>query len=171
MKEQDKPKAPKNQLKGSTRCNCLNDTIQYILQHFSIDPSTGIIKRDDRKNSCGSYDKDGYLIIKVKKKQFKAHRIAWLLYYGTFPKKEIDHINRNRTDNRKCNLREVTREENVRNTCIPPNKDTGCVGIYMDKSTPGLKKKFTTRLNNKTYRFYTIEEAKQFRLNNGKRIY
>ena len=59
---------------------------KYILKHFSY--KDGVISRDDRKNSYGSLDKDGYLIIKVKGKQFKAHRIAWLLVYGDFPKNE-----------------------------------------------------------------------------------
>lgn len=67
---------------------------EYILKHFQY--KNGIITRDDRKNSNGSLDKDGYLILKVKNKQFEAHHIVWLLNYGDFPKQEIDHINRNR---------------------------------------------------------------------------
>lgn len=144
---------------------------EYIKTHFTIDPNTGIISRDDRKNSNGSYDKDGYLILKIKGRQFKSHRIAWLLYYGRFPNIELDHINRVRTDNRKCNLREATRIENINNTLIRPNRDTNCIGIYIDKSTKGLKKVFTTRINNKTYRFLTLDEAKKFRIAYGKRIY
>lgn len=70
----------------------------YIKKHFKYD--NGTLIRDDRKNSNGSLDKDGYLIIKVKGKQFKAHRIVWLLHYGKFPLYEIDHINRNKLDNR-----------------------------------------------------------------------
>ena len=76
---------------------------EYIFKHFKYNKD-GTITRDDRKNSLGSYDKDGYLILKIKGKQFKAHRIAWLLNYGEFPKGEIDHINRCRTDNRIENL-------------------------------------------------------------------
>lgn len=134
---------------------------EYIKKHFHYD--NGIIRRDDRKGSGGSLDKDGYLVIKVKGKQFKAHRIAWLLCYGDFPKSEIDHINRDRLDNRIENLRESTRKEQARNTTRTPNKDTGVVGVYLDKSTKGLKKRFTTRFNKKTYRFYSLEDAINFR--------
>ena len=55
----------------------INDSeCKYIRKHFTYNPDTGIITRNDRSNSNGSYDKDGYLIIKVKTRQIKAHRIA-----------------------------------------------------------------------------------------------
>lgn len=135
------------------------DLQTYIKKHFSYDLETGIITRNDRKNSNGSYDKDGYLIIKIKKKQIKAHRLAWFLYYGEFPLLEIDHINRIRTDNRIINLREVTRQENIKNTTKKINPETKVMGIYLDKYTKNLKAKFTFHYNNKTYRFRTLQEA------------
>lgn len=131
---------------------------QYILEHFKYN-NDGTISRNDRKNSNGSYDKDGYLIIKVKGKQFKAHKIVWLLKNGEFPKSEIDHINRIRDDNRIENLRESNRKEQNNNTTRYPNKDTGVIGIHYDKSTKGLKKRYTFKHGKKTYRFYTLEEA------------
>lgn len=137
------------------------DIEQYILEHFHYHDD-GTITRDDRKNSTGSYDKDGYLILKVKKKQFKAHRIAWLLNYGSFPNSEIDHINRVRTDNRIENLRESNRQQQVENRVLEPNKYTGEVGIYLDK-TNGLKKKYAFSYKGNTYRFYTVEEAKEYK--------
>lgn len=145
----------------------MNDEMMksYILEHFHYD--NGVITRDDRKNGNGSLDKDGYLILKIKGKQFKAHRIVWLLCKGEFPASEIDHINRNRLDNRIENLRESNRQQQVENRYYPPNKDTGVVGVYKDKCTDGLKKVFTTRYKTKTYRFYTVEEAVQFRKDVG----
>ena len=137
---------------------------KYILQHFNY--NDGKITRDDRKNSNGSIDKDGYLIIKVKGKQFKAHRIAWFLYYGYFPKSELDHINRNKLDNRIENLRESNRIEQNRNKDKKPNKQTGQIGIYIDK-TKGLKKNYATKINNKTYRFYTLQQVIEWRKENG----
>lgn len=141
------------------------DYEEYIKNNFVYDD--GKIIRTDRKNSDGSLDKDGYLIIKVKGKQFKAHRIVWLLNYGKFPMKELDHKNRNKLDNRIENLRESDRIQQNNNKEFISNKQTGKIGIYIDK-TKGLKKKYTTKIKKRTYRFYTIEEAMRWRKENGK---
>lgn len=134
------------------------DYKNYILQNFIYE--NGKLIRTDRKNSNGSLDKDGYLIIKVKGKQFKAHRIVWLLNYGEFPNTELDHINRNKLDNRIENLREADRSLNNRNKDIieKPNKESGLPGIYIDH-LKGLKKKYAFKFNGKTYRFYDKFEA------------
>lgn len=145
----------------------MENLLNYITNHFLINELTGEIERNDRKNSTGSFDKDGYKIIKIKGKQIKSHRLAWFLYYGEFPNMEIDHINRNRTDNRKSNLRLATRKENVNNTTKKVNPETNQIGIYIDK-TDGLLKKYALKLNNKTYRFYSIEEAINFKTINTK---
>ncbi len=139
------------------------DYEKYILQHFKY--LDGKLIRDDRKNSSGSIDKYGYLIIKIKGKQFKAHRIAWLLNYGNFPGSELDHINRNKLDNRIENLRESNRTQQNRNKDKKTNKQTRQVGIYID-NTKGLKKKYATKINKKTYRFYTLQEAIEWREEN-----
>ena len=139
----------------------------YIKEHFSYNPNTGEITRDDRMNSNGSFDKDGYLVLKIKKRQYKAHRLAWFLFYGEFPKMEIDHINRNRADNRIANLRLSTRGANVANRTICPNKITGVVGVYEDRFTKGLKKRFATKYEKKTFRFYSLAEAINFRKEKG----
>ena len=148
----------------------LGELEHYIRENFFYDPNTGLINRIDRKNSNGSFDKDGYLILKIKGVQFTAHRIAWFLYYGEMPSMEIDHINRNRTDNRICNLRISDRKLNVNNIEYKPNPHTGVVGVYIDKFTKGLKKIYTTRLDKKTYRFKSLEEAIKFRQENGKAV-
>ena len=45
-----------------------------------------------------------------------AHRAAIAITTGRWPDGEVDHINRDKTDNRLCNLRIVTHSENRRNT-------------------------------------------------------
>ena len=147
-----------------------DEMLAYIKKHFIYNPETGVIERTDRKCSTGSIDKYGYLIIKVKGEQFKAHRIAWLLHYGSMPEQNLDHINRNKTDNRISNLREANQFINNSNAERPPNNDTGCVGIYIDNCTIGLKSKYTTRLFNKTYRFRTLRDAIKFRKDHGKAV-
>lgn len=130
---------------------------KYILDHFRYE--NGKIYRDDRNNSNGSLDKDGYLIYKIKGKQIKAHRLVWFLNYKEFPNGQIDHINRIRTDNRIENLRIADSKLQHENTTRIPNKDTGVIGIYLDKTTKGLLAKYTFRHKNKTYRFRNLQDA------------
>lgn len=57
-----------------------------------------------------------------------AHRVVWYLHNGLIPEgMEIDHINRDRLDNRIENLRLVTRAGNCHNT--------NSVGVYFDANT------------------------------------
>jgi hypothetical protein len=147
-----------------------DEMLAYIKDNFIYNPENGVIKRTDRKGGTGSIDKYGYLIIKIKGAQFKAHRIAWFLYYGSMPEQNLDHINGNKTDNRISNLREANQFINTNNVERPVNRDTGCVGIYIDNSTIGLKSKYTTRIFNKTYRFRTLSDAIKFRKDHGKAV-
>ena len=101
------------------------------------------------------------VFLKIKGRQYKAHRIAWLLNYGRFPKTELDHINRIRTDNRIENLRESNRRQQIENRCLKPNPKTGVVGITIDDATKGLVAKYTFKLGGRTYRYRTLEEAKE----------
>jgi hypothetical protein len=79
---------------------------------------------------AGTHSKDGYLRICFKGKRFVlAHRVAWALFYGEWPKHDIDHINGVRSDNRICNLRSVTRTENLRNRKIGKANKSGCMGV------------------------------------------
>jgi hypothetical protein len=84
-------------------------------------------------NEAGWMDKGGYFIIKLNRKSYKAHRIAWLLTYGSWPVDQIDHINGNAGDNRLANLRDVSNRENARNKKIPKNNTSGTIGVSFYK--------------------------------------
>lgn len=72
---------------------------------------------------------DGYIRIWIDGRIFLAHRLAWLLTYGVVPAEEIDHRNRNRSDNRISNLRLATHAQNLMNGPKRANNTCGFKGV------------------------------------------
>lgn len=109
------------------------DELKEIL-HYN--PDTGIftytkdVSNHRKKGSIAGYKHLGYINIEIKEKGYKAHRLAWLYFYGEFPKKDIDHINNIRDDNRIKNLREADRFINSQNFKVArKDNKTGYLGV------------------------------------------
>ena len=64
---------------------------------------------------AGAVDTYGYVVVRVDGILYKAHRLAWLYVHGRWPDGLLDHINRNKSDNRITNLREASQSENMHN--------------------------------------------------------
>ena len=69
---------------------------------------------------AGSLKADGYIDICIDKKTYRASRVVWLITHGEWPKLLLDHINRDRSDNRIENLREADYAQSSANRDIPP---------------------------------------------------
>lgn len=111
-------------------------TAEYYRSVLHYDPATGIFTWKVRTSNsvkvgdvAGSQDGHGYLQIKLQNRKYTAHRLAWLHVYGVWPKDQIDHINRNRSDNRISNLREATNKQNLQNAGKYSNNTSGHTGV------------------------------------------
>ena len=62
------------------------------------------------------------------------HRLAWFYMTGQFPTEQIDHINGDSTDNRWCNLREVSHVGNSKNQKLRSTNSSGVTGVYWSES-------------------------------------
>jgi hypothetical protein len=76
----------------------------------------------------------GYIQIKINGQLHLAHRLAWLYVYGDWPAEQIDHVNRDRTDNRIANLREITQAQNCQNRSVQHNSTSGVAGVTWNKT-------------------------------------
>ena len=115
-------------------------TAEYLRSVLHYEPETGIFTRKVSTSprikvgdAAGCPDGRGYLQIKVQSRKHLAHRLAWLYVYGEWPKLDIDHINRNRSDNRIANLREATCKQNHQNRSRPSNNTSGHPGVVWHK--------------------------------------
>lgn len=149
--------------------------VSYLRECFALDSQTGVLTWKARPQShffragqakhfatnyagkpAGRIKETGYfhLTLAVYGKYFKLlnHRIVWALLNDAWPLQVIDHINRVRTDNRPCNLRDVSQAVNMANRSVPyanPNP-TGVVGV--------------TRTRGGAYRAYMYGGRKQINL-------
>ena len=97
--------------------------IEVLRELFSYDPETGVVTRNKSTSNCNKAGDqvgwfnpgDGYMRFELNRKVVKIHRLAWKLMTGEEPPQEIDHINRDKTDNRWSNLREAKYDENQAN--------------------------------------------------------
>jgi hypothetical protein len=116
-------------------------TQEYLKSILEYNPETGIftwIKRNG--NIAGSFKKsNGYVIIRINKKDYRSHRLAWLYMTGSWPIYIIDHINGINIPNFNAfsNLRELTYRGNSQNSNNKKyNTNTsGYRGVYLKKST------------------------------------
>lgn len=85
------------------------------------DPSTGVFTRLVASGSAkvgdraGCVNATGYIVIRILDRLYLAHRLAWLYVYGRWPKEQIDHRDRDRSNNRFTNLREASNAQNQMN--------------------------------------------------------
>ena len=141
-------------------------TAEYLRSILHYDPDTGIFTRKvSTSNNVKAGDvagspSGGYLQIMVQSRDYKAHRLAWLHFHGVWPKYQIDHINRNKTDNRIANLREVTNKQNQQNRSKSSTNTSGHPGVSWNKQNAKWQAYITHNQKNLHLGYFTdIEEA------------
>lgn len=93
-------------------------------------------------------------------KLYKEHRLAMLYMNGCLPDMLVDHINRDATDNRFCNLRMTTISGNHKNVTMLKNNTSGATGVVWDKESNRWRAAYKVDGKNKHIgRFNTIAEA------------
>lgn len=116
-------------------------THDRLLEVLKYDPDTGdflsMVARGSRTDIegtvAGQCHNQGYVAVTIDYKQYLAHRLAWFYVHGTWPEHEIDHINRDRSDNRIENLRESSRSQNMANTGLYSNNKSGFRGVHFSR--------------------------------------
>jgi hypothetical protein len=93
-------------------------------------------KKHAGKRAFTARGSTGYLTGGIFRRVYSAHRVAWALHHGSWVPEEleIDHINRDRADNRVVNLRLATKTQNGHNRTVV-NERSPYVGVIWFKPT------------------------------------
>lgn len=114
-------------------------TAEELRLLFSYDPDTGEFSRirlnGTKQNrwkpgtKVGTLGPDGYIRISIGRRLYVAQRLAFLYMTGRWPHPEVDHKDRDRSNNRWDNLREATYGQNRANRPVQKNNATGIKGV------------------------------------------
>lgn len=102
-------------------------------------PITGVFRRLKKTNRnaansvAGNVNYAGYVTFGLIGKTRKAHQLAWLYMTGKWPHNQIDHQNRNRSDNRWSNLRIADFSKNQANAKKRTDNVSGTTGVHFAK--------------------------------------
>ncbi len=141
-------------------------TLERVKSLLSYDPETGIFRwigRSGNRINLGDIagsQSGKYVGIGVDGIVIYGHQLAWFITYGEWPSRNLDHINRQKTDNRISNLRLATQGQNLINTGNFAHNTSGARGVYWCK--PNRKWVANIKIAQKTRyigSFNTIEEA------------
>lgn len=150
----------------------------YLREIMAYDYATGTLtwkNREDRskswntrfsgKEALGSVSKNGYKVGDINDKSFYAHRVVWMYVFGMIPEgHDIDHINRDRCDNRIANLRLASRSSNNANRLGADGATSKYLGVSWSKRYNKWVAQITKNYKNKLLgRFCCeIEAAKAY---------
>jgi hypothetical protein len=115
-------------------------TAERLREVLAYDPETGVFTRRVSRgpmsagSTAGYPDRDGYLMVCIDYQAYFAHRLAWLYTFGEWPSEDIDHIDRNPSNNALANLRPASRSENLANTKARRDNTSGKKGVWWHKS-------------------------------------
>jgi len=111
-------------------------TQEEVQRLFSYSAIEGVLTRRTTVSSnakigdvVGWTNGDGYLCVRVNKTIYKVHQIVWLHVIGSWATGVIDHINRDKTDNRISNLRDTTVQVNNINKGVRKDSKTGVPNV------------------------------------------
>lgn len=115
--------------------------IEILRKSISYDPDTGILTWIAPRqgiivgSAVGSIDRRGYVNIRFMGYRLLGHRVAWALTHGRWPAEQLDHHDRDPSNNRLLNLREATEAQNKANTSRHSDRlYDAAKGVYWVKS-------------------------------------
>lgn len=110
-----------------------------LKENLHYNPETGVFTHIKKKSGihigqrAGSIHCKGYRYIKVMQVNYRSARLAFLYMTGAFPKNQVDHVDKDRANDRWLNLQDITNLENCRKKGMNKNNKSGFNGVHFVK--------------------------------------
>lgn len=130
-------------------------THSILISKLKYDSDTGEFTWIKSNRVAGYTCPLGYVYIRIGKKLYRAHRLAWLYVYNQFPIGEIDHIDGNPNNNSIKNLRLSNSTQNKCNTKIRKDNTSGVKGVHWYKAYSKWQVKVTYNKITTNLGYYT----------------
>ncbi len=105
------------------------------LSHFRSTQAWRVSRSKSPGRVAGRKNTGGHIQIRLNGRHYMAHRIAWLIYHGSWQELQIDHKNGIPHDNRISNLRLSTQSQNSANKKTSITSSSGVLGVNWHKAS------------------------------------
>jgi hypothetical protein len=135
-----------------------------LIETLDYSPTNGVFTWKVRRNGiqrgsiAGWVSASGHLQITINGKHYYAHRLAWLYVHGYLPSGQIDHINRDKLDNRISNLRDSSHSENQWNVGLKNTNTSGFKGVSYAYRQKKWRAAITTNKKSKHIGYFDTKE-------------
>ena len=151
--------------------------IQKLRETFSYHKDGHLLRKESKAfnakilEKTNHLDSKGYRVTWFNGKVEREHRLIFAMHEGYLPE-IVDHIDRDKSNNKIENLRAATKSQNNVNSRIKSNNKSGVKGVYFCKSTNMWRARIS--FNGKTNeigRFNDLQRAKEARVEAEKSIF
>lgn len=124
------PMGPKNGFYGKK-----SPVLARLRQLLTYDRHSGIWRWNESRGSpwagkvAGCLNQDGYIQVRVDRRLYMAHVLAWYYSFGNWPDRQVDHENCDPADNRLNNLRLGMSYQNLGNSGKRKHNTSGFKGV------------------------------------------
>ena len=115
-------------------------TLERLDEVLDYDPESGIFRWKVRMSSraaagqiAGTICQNGYRSIQIDRQMLHAPHLAWWKYYRVFPRREVDHRDGDKLNDRILNLRLADRARQRHNSSKSTANTSGYKGVTWDK--------------------------------------
>ena len=115
---------------GELSVDLLHELFEYV--DGTLVRKVSVCSTGQEGMTAGGLKASGYISVKINNKDYRVHRLIFLMHHGYLPK-QVDHSDNDKLNNRIENLREASKSENNWNSTTRSDNTSGYKGVSFNK--------------------------------------